>query len=92
MLYIFLLKTCYLVLFRRGPCATLSLLKAICHICAENVEAVAQRNIVIDIVAPHKKRLSTTAMRTSQQRNSEMQSDYAVLELILMVQENPQQE
>lgn len=58
-------------------------IKAICHLCAENIAAAAQRRIFDDIVTIPMKKFSARTKREYERRKSEMNMDYTSVDPIV---------
>lgn len=84
----FSLRRDYRILFLKWSGPLLLLLKAMCHLCAKFVWAAAWKNVLNDIVTAHKKTFSTLEKRKWECRKSRIHSEYAVRDLITMLQNN----
>lgn len=84
----FSLKRYYGIWFLRGFSVMLLLLKAVWHLCTENIAGVAQGNIFNEIVTHHMERFLMPIKHRFELRNSGMQYYYFWVELLIQRQDN----
>lgn len=79
----FSLKIFYRIWILRVPTTLLLFLRAISHLCTENIPPSTERKTVIDDVIPHIKNVVKPNMRNSESKMTRMQLDCAVVEPII---------